>query len=276
MALKYFKSLFLSSLLLLSSEALAGPQFKGFSAYAALNSKFPCGQLLRITKCSNRPAIAVLINTFGTDFACVNRFIQESYPKPHFIEFHLTNETCRWKGKCLKEEILHKASYKTINRLIEAKDPRFIDPFIERIELVLSSVEKTDQTRLAISLGLEDRYSTKAAKTLYHIARANWPYKIIRSPLLGGNWVGPMLEELHSEPFSFGNKAKCVYNPDGVELSHKRLSSDFNRFRSCFSRFLWTHASQGLTGPAWVHPFTRTFKVSDREVRFFCSILKQR
>lgn len=225
-------------------------EYRGVSAFAAMNPRFPCDALLATTDFAKKPAISVLYETFGLDHTCLHRFMQRYHDKPHIVQIHFSNEVCRRNKNCLATDTLHpELSVKNHNRLLERMS---IETQIEislRLFFLRSSLEGAinGNTRVILGAGLEDNYSSRAFENLVRQFIANgWPYEISRNRHAGGkSFRNVQFQEFHSAKGKPGRLA-CIANEDGNYGQTAKKSQKFlSRYRKCTAVFLWREAHQG-------------------------------
>ena len=208
------KEFFLFILLLisyLSEEAFAKPPkkpFIGFSSFAAMNSKYPCSRFLNISKSYSKPAMTVLLSTFGRNTECIKRFLNQNINKPHLLQIHLTNETCRRaKGRCTRDEIKPLWGVDKYNQELSRGNKELKKAIQNRVRFVERNIIPltNSRTTLMLTTGLEDNFSEKAYLNVQlWIKQAGYRGYLVRNPLEDycfGN-RGSHLCELHSV-FSF-------------------------------------------------------------------------
>lgn len=144
-----------------------GPtRYIGLSAFAALNSSFPCDTFLASLNKSPAPAMAILLNTFGSDWSCVNKFLSENSNKPHLLEIHFSNEACRRNNRCGSEEFLSGLTVNEYNQVLSDEISSVAPKIARKILDVHSRIESniSPKTRLILSLGLEDNLTESSQK----------------------------------------------------------------------------------------------------------------
>ena len=228
--------------------SIASAQYRGVSAFAAMHPNYPCDALLATTDFARYPAIAVLYETFGYDQKCIARFVARNHWRPHMIDFHFSNEACRRNHNCIDESL--GGSVSEYNKALEAKDPKLVAKLQARMWVIRSIFDsiKNDNTRVVISVGLEDNYSDKAFKNLVEILRPIWPWEFSRNPCKGGRSLsGVQLKEFHSLTSRPGG-LRCMANEDGNYNQSKKDSQKFlKRYAACDAVFLWREEHQGRT-----------------------------
>lgn len=249
---------------LVCRSALAEP-FVGFSSFAALSPKFPCSKFLRIANKAEHPAMAVLHGTFGANYDCVNRFIEENRDRPHLVEVHLLNGACRRANRCYEGEIYPRTSVAEFNRKLEARDRDLLSKIIDRVVVVFLALNANDKTTLVMTTGLEDNYSREAFEVMYETIARRWHFEIIRSPV--GSSCSSSLPDCESHGV-FPDRRARIQNQDGDDLP---LQDDRRWLDSCLSGaslscFLWSGRAQGIFGPVFTKPRRRIFEITNRDI----------
>ncbi len=259
-------------LLLLFTSVLASPaaaQYTGISAFAALHPQYPCDALLAATDFSARPAIAVLPGTFGDDWSCVARFIQRNSGKPHAVEVHLSNETCRRNHNCADGELYPQFDRRVWSKILEERNPYAFQAIADRISNLNAIRDhlSNPNTTWILSTGLEDNYTNQAFSNLYPFVAAHWGGITVRS----GHSTKGVLRESH------GANARCsgnttVVNEDGAVQTNRKSDKFLARNSSCFLRLLWRpwHQGRSITknrvNPEPIPPKLRTFSFPATDV----------
>ncbi len=129
-SLRKFLSFFCAvslALLAVPSNANAEP-YVGLSAFAAMNPSFPCndwlGTLQEGTRRVSKPAMAIVWGTFGSNGACVQRFLTQNRDRPHLLEIHFSNQTCLKYRRCATGELLIRN---------DNKQPAGVDDFNQKV-----------------------------------------------------------------------------------------------------------------------------------------------
>lgn len=250
--------------------AVAQAQFVGVSAFAALSPDYPCDALLAATDFSARPAIAVLDGTFGDDWTCVARFVQRNAWRPHLVQVHLSNETCRRNGNCAEGELYAQFNVREWSKLLEQRNPHAFQAIADRLinlQTVLASFT-TPNTSIILSTGLEDNFTDGAFAVLYPFVVSHWPYQVVRS----GKKTSGVLRESH------GSNARCsgntvVANEDGQVHSIAASDRWLAKQDRCYATFIWRadHQGRGVRNgrvtASRTPPRKRKFKFSATDVR---------
>lgn len=211
--------------------------------------------------------IAVLMETFGDDWRCVEKFTAQNAHRPHTLEIVLSNETAFRRPLAHRgpEEIFYKLGVAQRNKLLELGHVEILQAYRDRAKKAREKAERlaNSNTRLVLNIGLEDNWTTLAYLRVLAVVRAEWPYEVISNPLKGYRIAGADLWESHS---TTPNKAwpggKCFANNDGKSLSYANIVKFFRKYASCAGRLLWFKELQGyITEGSFKLPMTREFKL---------------
>lgn len=253
-------------------RSVAAEPFVGFSSFSALSPKFPCSKFLQIANNADKPAMAVLHGTFGANYDCVNRFIEENKDRPHLVEVHLLNGACRRAGRCYEGEIYPRTSVAEFNRKLEARDRDLLSKITDRVVVVFLALNANDNTTLVMTTGLEDNYTKAAFGIMYETIARRWHYELVRSPM--GSSCSSSLPDCESHGVFPDGRAR-IWNQDGDDLS---LQDDRGWLRNCLrsaslSCFLWGARAQGIFGPIFVKPRRRIFEITNRDILEYGSLI---
>ncbi len=254
----------------------------GFSSFAATHPSYKCSQFLKITKQIPNPAMTIVLKTFGDSYSCVSRFLKQNKNKKHFLQIHLTNETCRrQQGRCSDYEIESKASPYIFNKLVKLQDSQIKKEFQDRVKLADRIVKKyaNFNTEITYTTGLEDNYDKKTYSTIYKwIKEINKGVKIARNPnaLRCDYFNGSTYCELHRQKSIFSNSS-CIFNNDGNILNTKEQLKLFSKFRKCSVLFSWEPETQGRgkQGDKFAEPRNRFFPFPNRIVKQYNLFFKE-
>jgi len=254
------------SLLLLGATGTtpAVAQYAGVSSFAATSPRFPCDAFLATADFAQRPAMAILWGTFGDDLTCTARFTERYKDKPHLLEIHFSNETCRRNHNCADGELFGSMSVSEYSKALERSDPAVLSAIRDRIRNIRHSAEaiRNDHTYLVLSAGLEDNYTARAFVVLAGELAKEWPYLIVRS----GSKFATYPRESH------GLGARCggttiVANVDGDRGSRRTEQSFLKRNAGvCLAAFLWRADHQGRPNNRWMPPNQRQFIWTAKDV----------
>jgi hypothetical protein len=253
--------------------------FVGFSSFAAMHPDYPCNQFLRIAKNSAKPAMTVLLKTFGNDTSCIAKFLEQSKNKPHLLQIHLSNETCRrYRGRCTRDEIRANLGVREYNLSLERGEERSRVLIQSRVNLVARTIFPltNEKTLVMLTTGLEDNYTFKAYLNVQRwIKVAGYRGYLVRNPLSDfcTRDTGAHLCELHSAISQF-NFTPCIFNVDGNIVSTTRQLELFRKFSFCHALFAWEPVSQGRgVSGGYTEPKSRSFIISNSTVNEYSKLL---
>lgn len=240
----------LLGVLLLSPAAAEASYFTGVMALAGLAPDcasspedpycFPCDALLATLDFAPQPATAVVDGTFGDDWSCMARLAARYWDKPHLIEVHLTNETCRDHGLCFEGELFPQFNADQWNEVIAEKNKYALQAIADRLQNISATLYaiRNQNTYVILSLGLEERYSAAARAVLYPFIRDRWPHGPI---VWSAAPAGAVLQERH------GRNAKNAFicTEDGDVQSVKQSRKFRDQTKDCFVSMFWRPEHQG-------------------------------
>lgn len=268
-------------LLLAFSSHAQGRQYVGFSSFAALNPKYPCNRYLTIAKKAKSPAMTVLLSTFGNDLTCVSKFLTTFKRKPHLLQIHLSNETCRRHiGRCTKEEITPTLTTSTYNKALQRGNLKIKRAIQNRVLFVKDKILPltNKRTKVIVSTGLEDNYNNKAYVKVLSYVKEILPQKNIataRSPVTDRCYLlnGANYCELHLTTSVF-RSTSCIWNNDGNLNSVNDQLLLFYKFRKCSVLFAWEPTSQGRgNGAKYLEPSNRSFSISSSVIKKYSNLI---
>lgn len=253
--------------LLIGAEVQAEEGYRGLSAFAAMNEKFPCDRYLAIVNQSERPAMSVLWGTFGFDSRCVEAFTHSNAHRPHLVQVHISNETCRRNRVCGAGELMGHLNVKKYNKALQFPQYDVIKALVERVEEIKTFTKwvGTPNTTWVLDTGLEDNYTTGAYNIVEFVVRRHWDGLISRNPLKGKVRGGADYLEKHGNGASFGGQP-CVANEDGTKNSLSRSRVFLKKYAGCFATYLWRHSHQGRIGNRWIPIEDREYIIPDTDI----------
>jgi hypothetical protein len=242
--------------------------YEGAGPYSPMSANFDghaCDQLLRMDDRACRPAMAILWQYFGGDPVCPARFTARYADRPHLVEFHFSDEACRKSHSCFwPRNYLPGFSESRVSKALEAMEPLTRQGIVDRLNEILAFIEqiRVPNTEIALSIGLEESYSTKARRNLVGVIRENWPFSIVAF----GGGVGADFQEFHTR--SSSTKSPCFASEDGQSDSYSQTASFFKHYAKCRAVFAFRDAWQGHVGNyKGKDPEARTFVISDEDVK---------
>lgn len=264
---------------------ISAHRFDGVAAFAAMHPRFECDNWLTIMDQATKPVLAILWGTFGYDTRCLRKFTNRYKEKPHLIQSHLGNGSCRRKDLCLKGEMFPRDTVSEWDARLVVMSPETRATILNRVlELrVTMEMYSNSNTYLMLSLELEDNLSLLAAKNLLSVVREIWPYAISYNPLKSprGN---PLLVDYVEHHGLRTPEAPCIANLDGVSvrtdsndpykpsISVDRARGWWRGVCACDVRLLWHAPSQGLTD-GFISPRDRNFHFTSTAVAQLSGLL---
>ena len=290
------KNKLLLLLLLLAKSTSLEAQTVGVGYYAIQNKTFPCERALEVFNGVKRPTLMFLWSTFGAGTACVEKFAKMNNRNKQ-IYIHFSNECCRRNGTCKKGELLRTTNVKDLNKLLEKKDKKTLKEYQKRMEEILLFIDKVmiyaPNTTWFISTGLEDNYSTNAAKVvLNNLKKFKKKSKNASKITL---YVNPLNSkciidrcEIHRKDLGYNNHwlfipdGYCVKPFDACNYNVFTEKEQNNRLNAQISHknkyFVWWQEQQGRYGEVPTKakdPRKRTIKISDKQIKEANKLLKK-
>lgn len=269
----------------------------GVCLFAAMHAEFPCKRVDEMLEGIKRPAISVLVGTFGNRKKCVSSLF-EKYPELT-AQFHLSNEVARRKSNMYRGELLRGMDVEHYNKALERMAPSAVRSVTRRVKALRTFVEahKTEHHRLILSTGLEDKFTRRAVRNLIKIIKRNWPYAISRNPVdvrkTSRNFRGARVDfiELHGIHLRIPEPARTIISNDGTDLDFGEgdrgnlnsiripdLQSVYRKYREGGSIVLaWFGSSQGLftNSQRAPKPRRRAISVSRRQSKLVNRLLRR-
>jgi len=265
--------------------------YLGLALYAATNSRFPCDQALDSLQDVQKPALSILWGTFGNSQSCVSKFLSRFKDRTHLLQIHFSNETCRFNQRCSNDELFPKIGWHAYGRKLQLMDEETKAVIQARTQTILDTLIPliNDNTKLVLSIGLEDLYFGTAATNLTAAIKEIWPYEVSRNPKFRAMNIDYIdYQELHGVQQNFAkNPVKCIVNQDGIDadlgagaklknaVTKAQIRSWIKKWRaSCDAVFLWRAEWQGVSEKYFVKPPRRNFRFPDNDVTTIQSLLK--
>lgn len=234
------------SLLPISAHA---ERYTGVMALAAMHPDFPCGEVLRTLDNSKRPALSVLYGTFGTDTTCINAFLDRYSNRPHFLNIYFENSTARRNRKVYAGELAPSYSVQEMNRGLERKSSLLGRSVVRRLNRVLAlPIRYNQNTKAALTIGLEDNYSRGAWLRMAQLIRPRWPHLLFRNSLNDRNNFFPLADGIdrHTDGQAHcRSEALCMVSNDGTLLKPNEFADFFKRNRHADVVLAWEPQLQG-------------------------------
>lgn len=237
-----------------------------------MSPKFPCKKVLDLYKNVQKPVMNPLYGTFGTDVRCINSFIDRFRGRSHMVLIYLVNGSCRRMRRCDRGEIYPKASVARFNILLERKNSILGHKIKKRVERIRRDIVLAPRTKVVLSMGLEDEYSTKAYNSLKTWINETWPAPYSRNPLRNPNRIRWSFLESHGMRPSSGAK---VCTNDGIDLDSRSIITYKRASRHCQVRIFWDKFLQGRDG-RFVVPYRRTFRLPILTRKLFREFIRKR
>ena len=291
-------AIFVFFILLTATPSLAGG-FRGAQVFAAMSDRFnepspwdvsprksACDRLLEMLAPVPYPAMAVLWGTFGDNPACLERFIRTFRDRPHLIEIHFSNETCRRSNgarPCLAGEFLPELNVAQLNAALERLDSGALGAIFQRTQSISTLMDEiySHNTHIILSIGLEDQYSQFAAIVMeLHIRNSGWRYGLSRNhvngkvfPALSG-WVETHAAAAARRP-PLVRAPLCIYGEDGNTVSLKHTKEVLKKYANCLVVYAWRQEWQNFPPPngAFIPPRDRFFEIFDADVEALGALL---
>lgn len=285
LSLRYLGLCIVTSLILAFSAANCSAQNVGLGLFALQSPTFPCESALRAFSSSESPTLAILWGTFGGDNRCLERWLRDARNRPHLLEVHLSNEACRRNKRCSESDFLPSLSVAQLNARLEQKDARILQSYAMKVREIRNTLAPfmTERGEYLISTGLEDNFSDAAYGMVLETVRANWPHKVVRSPVgdpRRRDRAGADYLEGHGATPQFNGETPCIVNLDGDDMHFPHRSATLRNNRSweevlkfvetfskkCRATFLWAAPWQGVSDATFSRPLDRRFVLSNEDV----------
>lgn len=258
----------------IGAEVRAEEGFKGVAAFAAMNDEFPCDRYLAMVNQARHPAMSVLWGTFGFNPRCVALFAQLNADRPHLVQVHLSNETCRRNRVCGAGELMGQLNVRQYNKALENPQFEVIKALVLRVEEIKAFTKAVgnENTLWVLGTGLEDNYSNGAYNIVEFVVKRHWDGYISRNPLKGrGRGHADFLEK-HGNGASFGGQP-CIANEDGARNSLSRSRIFMRKHAGCAASYLWRESHQGRRNGKWVPIEEREYIIPDEDIGGLGAIL---
>ena len=220
--------------------------------------------------------MSVLWGTFGNDPSCVAAFTASNAHRPHLVQVHISNETCRRNRNCQAGELFGELSVKAYNQTLEHPQFDVVSALVERTEEIKAFTRKygNANTTWVLGAGLEDNYSNTAYSIVEFIIRRHWDGIISRNPLKGSAKGGAEFLEKHGKAPTFRGQP-CIANQDGSQGSYSSTRAFIKKYRTCAASFIWRSAHQGRPTGKWVPIGERTYVIPDEDLGMLSDILRR-
>lgn len=282
----------LTLLLTLTNEASGQTCVSAFAAQAFNNAQ--CSQFLRVFNNVHTPCTAILWKTFtiSKNNLCTQRFLSRFKGKPHILQIHFSNEAGRRNRRLSKYEHLPGISVNEYNRRLgrgHGRTVRAIQKNAKEIQEFILQYRNIN-SRILISTGLEDNYSTEAFKTILRtIKPIIKDVEFIRNPVGEHEkyYNGADFIELHGMQPHIRSIGQCIQNLDGISIKFSDglpntqeilLSAvpDYikrGQALSCLT-FLWWKEPQGITS-IFTEPRKRKFLLEAVKINLTNNLIRR-
>lgn len=225
-----------------AQPVLSADHYEGVAAFAVQSPRFPCDAMLEGVATLQTPALAFPFHTFGTSDACIKAFVEQSSAKPHLLVIHATNETCRKHNSCTTGDLFQGVSSSELNRRIEAHEPATISTLRQRFADIRQTVAgvSSQNTRVVVSTGLEDEYSSKAAEIVFLLAHEQFA-EVAENPEVKRHTFSHIVEVHRAQ----------TAQPHGLALEDGACQTDveskdfLRRNKQSLASFVWRPEWQG-------------------------------
>ena len=245
--------------------AAISPLPVGVSYYAIQGfSTAQCSKALEVFNEVEHPSLAMLWGTFGRNNDCIRRYLGRFSAVPHTLEIHITNNACLRGRICRRGEIVRGISPERYSRLLEQRDRPTISNLRYRIREIAVTLKKARNanTRLMLSTGLEDNYSTKAFRIVQALvaeAQGITAFEVVRNPMRVRGVTADHIDRLEGHGFApkIGSAwtGRCIANNDGDSIVFRGRASKGQRYVSELPAFIAQYRAQGcLVSLWWANP----------------------
>ena len=196
----------------------------GYATFNLTADGFNCDGFFEATKNLNDLHIVFLYNTFGNNFSCLGRILNDDRLKT--LEINLINEPGHRNGRLGSYEFLYGVgTVNEFNALMKSRDEKLHKKFSSYVLPLKVFLQENlrPQTTLLINPGLESNLKDVGGKVLVNWARNEFPEaRIVWNPLLPSNRrrksAGADLIEGHGPSPKINSP--CVYDMDGTDVSY--------------------------------------------------------
>lgn len=230
--------------------------FYGMDWFASTNPKFNCDRALSVFNGIQCPVFGVLTDTFGTDYSCLKKFIdqQEAQNHSYLLRIHLTNECCRRSHApscsgincCEPGELFLNTPKEYYSYLLEQKEPAVINTLKARLTWWHKWLDKNlgIHGRAIFSDGLESNFSPKAANSVDDVIH-QIGYDAVWCPMRWNGKRNTDYTELH-HGYKPGDST-FIHALDGYDISIPGEQSCYPRKLSVSEATNWARSNKGAT-----------------------------
>ena len=181
-------------ILLLDLAAIAKADAKlGWAFLAAEHKEFPAARCAEYAKASPAPFLAVLADSFGTNKACLRRFMVASKGKPTAFQYYAGNGAGRRK-QLRSYEFLHRLNKDQYNQKLCSGDRGVKNAVIKQARKLKRRCEKVShpQATCLLSPELESQFTECALnKWVTYAKQAGWKEaQLVHNPVNTGPFQG--------------------------------------------------------------------------------------
>lgn len=207
-----------------SENVVAGITNVGYAVFNLTAPTFNCNGFFEATKPLSELHVAFLYNTFGNDFRCLKRILED--PRLQTLEINLINEPGHRNRRLGSYEFLYSVgSVSTYNQKLRSRDAKLKAKFIKYVTPLQTFLDEHSppNLNLLINPGLESNVSVASGRVLISWAREAFPTaRMVWNPLrlskTGLRQTKADLVESHGLAPKLS--APCVYNMDGADVSY--------------------------------------------------------
>jgi hypothetical protein len=289
--MKYILGL-IASILLLNSKAHAQICVSYFAAQAFTESQ--CNEALKVFNNVDIPCMAILWKTFTLkqNNTCTQEFFRRYEGKPHILAIHFSNEAGRRNRRLSRYEHLPKLSINGYNSGLERRRRRTTRSVTNNAKEIKHFIDKfaNHESRILVSTGLEDNFSTEAFKVIVKLIREAIPnVEIIRNPVGDSEkyYIGADFIELHGVQPHIKSAGRCIQNLDGISIKFSDGKPDAQEILlsalpafikrgqalSCLV-FLWWREAQGI-GSKFIEPRKRKFLIEPKKINLTNNLIRR-
>lgn len=263
----------LATLLLTITSALAEPII-GASYIGMCNPNFPCSNGLAVfkqAKDTDIKAVGYLAETFGTECACVKRFLQ--LPGKLYIRVHLSNGTCfpERRRRCTNKDVFAGLRKNEAESLVAKRDAKVLRRYrrsIMRTQRILAPVLNNPDVTIRYGLCLECTFGLKARSVLRDVALEYVKPEQIVDSVLSQSCLKNTICERHGENPKYLRNQKCIGDLDGTTMFEADWSVFEKANRKCEAAFYWSTGFNilpfGYSGN-FIEPHLRTARAKSWE-----------
>ncbi len=216
----------------------------GRAPFAITHPNFNCKAYQESTAGLDRYAIALLWNTFGSHYDCLDSELQNQ--RVALVEVHLINGACIRNRRCGSYEFLAKYTVETLRAAARAKSQK-LRVEIEAAARNLASYllpKLSNEKECYINPILETNLGRDESVIIQEWIRPIFQgrCKFVWNPVgsdPGSPIEGAAVSEGHGATPNFIDN-RCIANPDGTTISSESWLKFFSRYRQCVAVLAWS------------------------------------